>query len=50
MKNLTDRIRKYGIRKLARRLGTQPSTVKRWADANRAPTWRMDQLREALRK
>jgi ribosome-binding protein aMBF1 (putative translation factor) len=43
------RIRKFGIRKLARKIKVHPSLVSRWAKADRLPSWRQQIVMEALK-
>jgi hypothetical protein len=39
MKTLTDLLNDYGIRKMAREIGVEPSSVSRWARDNKLPRW-----------
>jgi len=43
------RIRKFGIRNLARKIKVHPSLVSRWAKADKLPSWRRDVVLQALK-
>lgn len=47
--DLQTRIRKFGIRRLAEKMGVNPSMTSRWAK-NGVPSWRVAELTKALRR
>lgn len=48
MSNLTDRIRKAGIAKVAEQLSVAPTTVQYWTKTGRVPYWREVDVMSAL--
>jgi hypothetical protein len=48
MKTLTTLLNEYGIRRMARQLDVEASSVSRWAKDNAVPRWWLDKVRSVL--